>query len=151
MKLALLVYFAGIANSISLLFAIITALAVSYALYTCCFVPNLGEERIYSFDSDKEKAEKKAFNDSLPELKAKASAKVKLVIFGALITGFFSAIIPSEKTIYLMAGAYATEQIALNERVQKIGSDVLEVIETKLGEMKKSDSTKKEAKANAEG
>ena len=35
-----------------------------------------------------------------------------------------------------MTAAYATQTIAQNDRVQKIGSDVLEVVEKKLSEMK---------------
>ena len=39
-----------------------------------------------------------------------------------------------------MTAAYATQTIAQNDRVQKIGSDVLEVVENKLSEMKGGDS-----------
>jgi len=61
--------------------------------------------------------------------------KLAAVCFPLLLV--IAVLLPPERTVYLMAAAYATEQIATNDRVRKIGSDVLEVIEGKLSEMKK--------------
>lgn len=43
-----------------------------------------------------------------------------------------SAIIPSERTAYLMVGAYAAQKIAEDPKVQQISSKVLKAIELKI-------------------
>lgn len=43
-----------------------------------------------------------------------------------------SAIIPSERTAYLMVGAYASQKIAEDPKVQQISSKVLKAIELKI-------------------
>lgn len=41
-------------------------------------------------------------------------------------------LLPSEKTAYMMVGAYATQKIAENDKVQETGSKVLKLINQKL-------------------
>lgn len=43
-----------------------------------------------------------------------------------------SILIPSEKTAYMMVGAYAAQKVAENEKVQATGQKVLTIIEQKL-------------------
>ena len=43
-----------------------------------------------------------------------------------------SVLIPSEKTAYLMVGAYATQKIAEAPKTQELGADVLKIIESKI-------------------
>lgn len=40
--------------------------------------------------------------------------------------------IPSEKTAYLMVGAYATQKIAEAPKTQELGAEVLKIIELKI-------------------
>lgn len=42
--------------------------------------------------------------------------------------------LPSEKTAYIMVGAYATQQIAQDPKVQQLGAKTLKLIESKLDE-----------------
>jgi hypothetical protein len=60
-----------------------------------------------------------------------------------LVTGLFSlgvffgllnVMIPSQKTAYIMVGAYATQQIAEDPKVQQLGAKTLKLIESKLDE-----------------
>lgn len=44
----------------------------------------------------------------------------------------FNIIVPSERTAYMMVGAYATQKVAENEKVQETGKKVLTLIEQKL-------------------
>lgn len=41
-------------------------------------------------------------------------------------------LIPSEKTAYLMVGAYATQKIAEAPKTQELGAEVLKIIELKI-------------------
>ena len=53
--------------------------------------------------------------------------------FGILaVTTIFAVAIPSEKTAYMMVGAYATQKIAENDKVQETGQKVLSIINQKL-------------------
>lgn len=139
MKLALLVYLAGAVDNIMFLFILLGFGLIGIAVWKAIYISELEPERIWSSDSEKEQSEKKHFNDNLRNIEKQAVKNVKLSLILCVLAWVVAALIPREKTIYLMAGAYATEQLASNERVQKIGSDVLEVIETKLTELKGSE------------
>ena len=45
---------------------------------------------------------------------------------------FVAMFIPSEKTAYLMVGAYATQKIAEAPKTQELGTEVLKIIELKI-------------------
>ena len=49
-----------------------------------------------------------------------------------LVCVFISGILPSEKTAYVMVGAYATQKVAESGVVQETGSKVLTIINQKL-------------------
>lgn len=126
MKLALLVYLANVSEGISVLFGLLGVACIisfGFALVNkwCVF-------DVYDGNSEQHSNERK-------KAKASLDSTSKFALIGGLMI-LLAVLIPSEKTIYIMAGAYATEQIATNDRVQKIGNDVLEVIESKLDKMK---------------
>lgn len=56
----------------------------------------------------------------------------KTVGIVAGVVTFFNVITPTEKTMYVMVGAYAAQKITENEKVATISSKVLKIIETKL-------------------
>ena len=43
-----------------------------------------------------------------------------------------AVVIPSEKTAYLMVGAYATQKVAEAPKTQELGAEVLKIIELKI-------------------
>lgn len=49
-------------------------------------------------------------------------------LFSVLVT----MLIPSERTAYLMVGAYATQKIAEAPKTQQLGAEVLKIIELKI-------------------
>jgi len=57
-------------------------------------------------------------------------AKTAFVVFLTCTT--LLTFLPSEKTAYMMVGAYATQKIAEDEKVQETGSKVLKLINQKL-------------------
>lgn len=69
--------------------------------------------------------------------------------FVAAVTLFLatvSAVIPNTKTAYIMVGAYATQRIAEDPKVQQISGKVVTLIEQRLDEyIKESEKVVKEA------
>lgn len=59
---------------------------------------------------------------------------------------FCKAAVPSEKTAYLMVGAYATQKIYESPEVQQVQTKVFSIINDKLDEYKKQDEKEKEQK-----
>ena len=134
MELALLVYFASVVGTFSGLLGLLSFLlfSVSIAFVITLLVGNLGVKQ-YLDETEEE------LNNQL-KIKSILIKSIKWTIPFAVIFTLLSVLLPTERTVYLMTAAYATQTIAQNDRVQKIGSDVLEVVEKKLSEMKGVDS-----------
>lgn len=130
MELALLVYFASLVESISALLGLssIILFCTSVAFIIVLLTGDLGVKK-YSCDT-----EQKLENEM--KIKSILTKSIKWTIPFAVIFALLSILLPNERTVYLMTAAYATQTIAQNDRVQKIGGDVLEVVEKKLSEMK---------------
>lgn len=130
MELALLVYFASVVGTFSGLLGLLSFLlfSVSIAFVITLLIGDLGIKRRYG-ETEEE------LNSQL-KIKSILTKSVKWAIPFAVIFALLSVLLPTERTVYLMTAAYATQTIAQNDRVQKIGSDVLEVVEKKLSEMK---------------
>ena len=130
MELALLVYFASVVEGLSTFLGVaaFTLFCMSIAFIITLLCGNLGVKQ-YSFETEDK------LNHQL-KIKSVLTKSIKRTIPFAIVLAFISALLPNERTVYLMTAAYATQTIAQNDRVQKIGSDVLEVVEKKLGEMK---------------
>ena len=129
MELALLVYFASVVGSISTLLGMSSAVlfAVDTAFIITLLFGNLGVKQYGDETQDELENELKIKNILVKS--------TKWVIPFAVIFALISVLLPTERTVYLMTAAYATQTIAQNDRVQKIGGDVLEVVEKKLSEM----------------
>lgn len=126
MKLAMLVYFASLSTGMCV-FLMIVGLVLTAVFGTVLINRSITND-VYDHDADYAVKKRNQANSAFKSVK-------KFALIGPALIAL-SILIPSEKTIYIMAGAYATEQIASNERVQKIGSDVLQVIEGKLEKLK---------------
>ena len=133
MELALLVYFASVVGSVSTLLCLLSFIlsSVSTAFIVTLLFGNLGVKQYGETEEE--------LNNQL-KIKSTLTKSVKWTIPFAVIFELLSVLLPTERTVYLMTAAYATQTIAQNDRVQKIGSDVLEVVEKKLSEMKGGDS-----------
>ena len=134
MELALLVYFASIVETLSSLLGALSfaLLAVTVAFIIALLCGDLGVKK-HSWETE---------DVLINQLKIKSTLtkSVKWTIPFTVTFALLSSLLPTERTVYLMTAAYATQTIAKNDRVQKIGSDVLEVVENKLSEMKGEDS-----------
>ena len=134
MELALLVYFASVVGTFSGLLGLLSFLlfSVSIAFVITLLMGDLGVKNRYGETEE-------GLNNQL-KIKSILIKSVKWTIPLTIIFALLSVLLPTERTVYLMTAAYATQTIAQNDRVQKIGSDVLEVVEKKLSEMKGGDS-----------
>lgn len=103
MELALFVYLAGVVGKVGGVFVII-AIISAIITFVCGFIA-----------VDVDKSFMKPFYISLCAC-----------VFAALI----AALLPSEKTMYLMAGAYTTQAVAQST----VGQKTVELIEQKLDE-----------------
>lgn len=56
----------------------------------------------------------------------------KHFLIAVLVVSFIRILIPSERTMYVMAGAYAAQSIAENPNVQRISGKVITIIDQKL-------------------
>ena len=130
MELALLVYFASAVGTFSTLLWLFSfvLLVISVAFAITLLVGDLGIKKRYG-ETEEE------LNNQL-KIKSILTKSIKWTIPFTIIFTLLSVLLPTERTVYLMTAAYATQTIAQNDRVQKIGSDVLEVVEKKLSEMK---------------
>lgn len=63
-----------------------------------------------------------------------ANGHIKSTFIVFIVSLTLQTFLPNEKTAYLMVGAYATQKIAENEKVQETGSKVLTIINQKLDE-----------------
>lgn len=107
MTLAFLVYLAGVITSLSAFVAVIfVSTAIIYGLYVIGYLIT-------------------------NEYNWKSRGKFyKWPIALLICCGTFKVFLPSEKTMWLMAGAYATEKVAESN----IGKQTLELVELKLQE-----------------
>ena len=130
MELALLVYFASVVGSISTFLGLLAFIlvSVSTAFIVTLLVGDLGVYKD-SWDTDQKL-------DNELKIKKILIKSIKWTIPLTIVFALVSVLLPTERTVYLMTAAYATQTIAQNDRVQKIGSDVLDVVEKKLSEMK---------------
>ena len=130
MELALLVYFASVVGTFSTLLGSFSfvLLVISVVFAITLLTADLGIKTRYG-ETEEE------LNNQL-RIKSVLTKSIKWTIPFAVIFALLSVLLPTERTVYLMAAAYATQTIAQNDRAQKIGSDVLEVVEKKLSEMK---------------
>ena len=140
MELALLVYFASVVGSISTLLWLFSfiLLSISTTFIVTLLMGDLGVKTRYDVKTRYGETEEE-LNNQL-KIKSILTKSVKWTIPLTVIFALLSVLLPTERTVYLMTAAYATQTIAQNDRVQKIGSDVLEVVEKKLSEMKGGDS-----------
>ena len=80
------------------------------------------QEDYYSQDTNAKKAEKAKWTMN--------HVKTGLTVF--VTSCVLLTLVPSEKTAYMMVGAYATQKIVENDKVEQTGSKVLAIINQKL-------------------
>lgn len=132
MDLALLVYaistLGSLHNVLSVLLFISSLASIGFGI---AVVSTVLDPEEYSWNLDKEGNLKPKVAQSRKTTMrcAKWSVGIALAASGLLV------LLPSERTAYLMVGAYATQKIAEDPKVQETGNKVLQVINQKLDEV----------------
>jgi len=62
------------------------------------------------------------------------SKSIQKYMIAILVLGFCTVLIPSQKTMYVMVGAYAAQKVAQSPETRIISEKVLKVIEKELDE-----------------
>ena len=123
MDLALLVYVISVVASIKIPLVIGTiVLGVSFIGLTVA-------KMVYVAPSDYDRKYKL---EEYTETKNAVNRWWKTVGVVVGVVAFVNVITPSEKTMYVMVGAYAAQKITENDKVISMSSKVLKIIETKL-------------------
>lgn len=130
MDLALLVYGISILHSINnFLTTVVVVGSIVTSITTfvyLCF--RLDSPSKYDY-MDKPKSEvEKSWNDK----KDFVAKIIKFSIPVLFVASILAIILPSEKTAYIMVGAYTAQKVAENPEVQKLSGKVLTIIENKL-------------------
>ena len=127
MSLALLVYFIYSISGLKLILSLATV--CSFCTLFASTMIKLGREN-YSWHYDRNrnlKEDVKHFRNMIDKI-------VKYSSISLLVSSFLVVIIPSEKTAWLMVGAYASQKIAENDKVQELSGKVITIIENKINE-----------------
>lgn len=123
MDLALLVYGISVLGNISPVLGML--LFTSFFVFVIVLIYRFAGLNIESWDNQ---ATVKRKTDSRPAVDK--WAKRIFAVFA--ISTILLVLIPSEKTAYMMVGAYVTQKVAENEKVQETGQKVLSIINQKL-------------------
>lgn len=129
MDLTLLVYGISLLEGFKVFFGIGIVFSIIIFLISAVYTASWkldGSE--YSWNLNKEgKVKESIVASRLFGQKIAKYSFVAVVLFGLLNT-----FLPSERTAYMMVGAYATQKVSENEKVQQTGKKVLTLIEQKL-------------------
>ena len=70
--------------------------------------------------------------EEVKQFRAMIDKLLKYSFISLIISSLLVAIIPSEKTAWLMVGAYTGQKIAENEKVQELSGKVIQIIEKRI-------------------
>jgi sensor domain CHASE-containing protein len=129
MDLALLIYGISLLEGLKVLFGMIIVTSIMALIFSGIFTCNWkfdGSE--YSWNLNKDGTVK----ERILAGRRFVTNIFKYSLVATIIAGFANILLPSERTAYMMVGAYATQKVAENEKVQETGKKVLTLIEQKL-------------------
>jgi hypothetical protein len=129
MDLALLVYGISLLSGIGTFIGTLLVSSLIAVMITGIFTSTwMFDGSEYSWNLDREGKVK----ERIQVVRNRMLKIFKYCIFTAILSSFILIFIPSEKTAYVMVGAYATQKIAENDKVQETGQKVLTIINQKL-------------------
>lgn len=120
MELALFVWFANITQGLSMFLGFIGFILIG--LFTVLSV-------FAYFMSDRD--------NNKPEILKVRKWKFNLGVMFGLFLMLMSNLIPSERTIYLMVGAYMAQEVVTSNKFKSTSNDVYEIVDLKLKQIKK--------------
>lgn len=112
MELALVVYLIGILPAIDHFLIVFAGISVALILFTAFFTALEGS--------------------SIFEFTKKHSTFMYTYLTIIFLSFIGSTAIPTEKTMYMMAGAYATQQVYQSEEARQVGNKLVTLIDKKM-------------------
>ena len=129
MDLAISVYLISLLPNLHGLQLAITILGGTICLgLTAAIANHTFDTNEYSWNLNKDGTLK----ESVAQSRAKMKTIAKRVFAVLCITSLLLLFIPSEKTAYMMVGAYSAQRVAENPKVQEMSGKVLKIVESKL-------------------
>ena len=123
MDLVWLVYGISLLSGFGAMLGITVAISLGCVIFFLIFrAMECTQEDFYGAQTNQKRAEKGKW----------AMGHVKTAMIFLITSSVVLTFLPSEKTAYLMVGAYATQKIAENDKVQETGGKVLKIINQKL-------------------
>ena len=130
MELALLVYALGLITSIHGLLVILVALVFPISILAFGIMMNFDH-----WETLKQSyRENKTGKDAAKLILARNLKITKRLCIGMVVAILLLVAIPSEKTAYMMVGAYAVQKVAQDPRTEQTTSKVISLINKKLDE-----------------
>ena len=128
MDLALLVYGISLITSIGSFLGVLIVLSLTATLGSAIYFAASQSDINYSWNRNRDGT----LLESIVNTRKTIKKVFKIALITLCISSFVAILIPSEKTAYIMVGAYATQKVAENEKVQETGQKVLSIINNKL-------------------
>lgn len=140
MELAFLVYaislLTGLAT-ITILVAIVCALAAAVLFLNSQFSQDEYTSNLEASDVATYEETKNRYKNKADRIKAKMDrfyANFKRFSAVAIVALVIAVLLPSEKTAWIMVGAYATQKVVTSPGMQETGDKVVKIINNKLDE-----------------
>ena len=129
MELALLVYALGLITSIHGLLVILVALVFPISILAFGSMMNMEH-----WGTLKQSYRDNTIKDAAKLIVARNLKITKRLCIGMVVAILLLVAIPSEKTAYMMVGAYAVQKVAQDPRTEQTTSKVISLINKKLDE-----------------
>lgn len=123
MDLAMLVYAVSLLDKIHGF--LVLSLIITTALTCILYMYRFSECSPRHYNSEKE-------NEKLVENGKWATSNANKFIVGGIIASVFLILIPTEKTAYMMVGAYAAQKVSESGQVAEVSSKIMKVVNSKL-------------------
>ena len=129
MDLALLVYAISLLNGIGVFFGILMfALAIAMVASFIQFCSWKFSNSEYSWDLRPDGTLK-------PKVVASRELGVKILKYSSIsvvVFGLFTIFIPTDRTAYMMLGAYAAQKVSQDPKAQEVGEKIMKIANAKL-------------------
>lgn len=125
MTLALIVYLIYSISAIHVFLKVGLVISVLTLIVTSC-IRLLREDYSWHLNRDG------TLKDEVKSFRKMIDNSIKYSFITAIVMSIFITIIPSERTAWMMVGAYTGQKIAENEKVQQLSGKVVAIIENKL-------------------
>ena len=125
MDLALLVYSIGIISSV---------LHLLGGVIVCCIVLLFCLGMFYATECKQESWNGQKENEKRQELAEKTKPWIKKASITLVVSALIVTFLPSQKTAYMMIGAYSAQKVAENPRMQEVAAKIMKIIDVKMDE-----------------